>query len=61
MDIPLIEQVRIQAQVPVPLVKELQKALGEEKKRAMTKVSARSPVRFARSRSRSSSHPRPAA
>jgi hypothetical protein len=31
MDIPLIDQVRMQAQVLVPLVKNLQAELGEER------------------------------
>jgi hypothetical protein len=35
MDIPLIEQVRIQAQVLVPLVKALQAELGEERANAI--------------------------
>jgi hypothetical protein len=34
MDIPLIEQVKIQAQVLVPLVKALQAELDEERRRA---------------------------
>src|SRR5471032_3534341 len=37
MDIPLIEQVKIQAQVLVPLVKALQKELGEEKANAIVR------------------------
>ena len=37
MDIPLIEQVRIQAQVLVPLVKSLQAELGEERANAIVR------------------------
>ena len=37
MDIPLIEQVKIQAQVLVPLVKELQAELGEERANAIVR------------------------
>ena len=37
MDIPLIEQVRIQAQVLVPLVKALQAELGEEEANAIVR------------------------
>jgi len=37
MDIPLIEQVKIQAQVLVPLVKALQAELGEERANAMVR------------------------
>jgi L-2-amino-thiazoline-4-carboxylic acid hydrolase len=37
MDIPLIEQVKIQAQVLVPLVKALQAALGEERANAIVR------------------------
>jgi hypothetical protein len=38
MDIPLIEQVRIQAQVLVPLVKALQAELGEERANAIVRT-----------------------
>ena len=31
MDVPVIEQIKIQAQVLVPLVKALQRELGEER------------------------------
>ncbi len=37
MDIPLIEQVKIQAQVLVPLVKALQAELGEERANAIVR------------------------
>src|SRR5260221_11111859 len=37
MDIPLIEQVRIQAQVLIPLVKTLQAELGEERANAIVR------------------------
>jgi L-2-amino-thiazoline-4-carboxylic acid hydrolase-like protein len=37
MDIPLIDQVRIQAQVLVPLVKKLQAELGEERANAIVR------------------------
>jgi len=37
MDIPLIEQVKIQAQVLVPLVKALQEELGEERANAIVR------------------------
>lgn len=37
MDIPLIEQIKIQAQVLVPLVKALQAELGEERANAMVR------------------------
>jgi hypothetical protein len=37
MDIPLIEQVKIQAQVLVPLVKTLQAELGEERANAIVR------------------------
>ena len=37
MDIPLIEQVKIQAQILVPLVKALQAELGEERANAMVR------------------------
>jgi len=37
MDIPLIEQVRIQAQVLIPLVKTLQTELGEERANAIVR------------------------
>jgi hypothetical protein len=37
MDIPLIEQVKIQAQVLVPLVKALQAELGEEPANAIVR------------------------
>ena len=37
MDIPLIEQVKIQAQVLVPLVKALQAELGEERANALVR------------------------
>jgi hypothetical protein len=37
MDVPLIEHVKIQAQVLVPLVKALQKELGEEKANAIVR------------------------
>ena len=37
MDIPLIEQVKIQAQVLVPLVKKLQAELGEERANALVR------------------------
>ena len=37
MDIPLIEQVKIQAQVLVPLVKALQTELGEERANAIVR------------------------
>src|SRR5512140_3055621 len=37
MDIPLIEQVKIQAQVLVPLVKTLQAEVGEEKANAIVR------------------------
>jgi hypothetical protein len=37
MDVPLIEQVRIQAQVLVPLVKALQAELGEERANAIVR------------------------
>src|SRR4249920_3852922 len=37
MDIPLIEQVKIQAQVLVPLVKTLQAELGEERANALVR------------------------
>ena len=39
MDIPLIEQVKIQAQVLVPLVKTLQAELGEERANAIVRKS----------------------
>jgi hypothetical protein len=39
MDIPLIEQVKIQAQVLVPLVKALQAELGEERANAIVRKS----------------------
>ena len=44
MDIPLIEQVKLQAQVLVPLVKALQAELGEERANAV--VIKRSPDAF---------------
>src|SRR5258706_12295818 len=37
MDVPLIEQVKIQAQVLVPLVKALQAELGEERANAIVR------------------------
>ena len=37
MDIPLIEQVKIQAQVLVPLVQALQAELGEERANALVR------------------------
>ena len=37
MDIPLIEQIKIQAQVLVPLVKTLQAELGEERANAIVR------------------------
>jgi hypothetical protein len=37
MDIPLIEQIKIQAQVLVPLVKALQAELGEERANALVR------------------------
>jgi hypothetical protein len=37
MDVPLIEQVKIQAQVLVPLVKALQRELGEERANAIVR------------------------
>lgn len=37
MEIPLIEQIKIQAQVLVPLVKALQKELGEERAKAIVR------------------------
>ena len=37
MDVPLIEQIRIQAQVLVPLVKTLQAELGEERANALVR------------------------
>ena len=37
MDIPLIEQAKIQAQVLVPLVKALQAELGEERANALVR------------------------
>jgi hypothetical protein len=39
MDVPLIEQVKIQAQVLVPLVKALQAELGEERANAIVRAS----------------------
>ena len=41
MDIPLIEQVKIQAQVLVPLVKALQAELGEERANAIVRKALR--------------------
>jgi hypothetical protein len=37
MDIPIIEQVKIQAQVLIPLVKTLQAELGEERANAIAR------------------------
>jgi hypothetical protein len=37
MDVPVLEQVKIQARVLVPLVKALQKALGEERANALVR------------------------
>lgn len=38
MDMPLIEQIKIQAQVLVPLVKALQAELGEERANAIVRT-----------------------